>query len=70
MNKRPASQQSCDLVVFFNNLRQSKAILPRLPLVDTIVMSEGAAIFAIYFEEGKSRILEHVSAKQWTIARK
>lgn len=57
MNRRPASQQACDLVVFFNNLRQSKAILPRIALVDTLIMAEGAAVFAVYSEEGKVRML-------------
>ena len=53
-----------------NHLKHSKEGFPRLQLLDTVVLEEGQAAYAVFYEKGRVRTVERPGIKSWINDRK
>ena len=60
----------CDQVVVLNELQKNESNLPRFRFLDTVVLEQGEALYALYFQDGRARIAKDLSIKSWVLARK
>jgi hypothetical protein len=65
-----SSMTRCDQVVFLNQFQSSQSNLPRFRFLDTIVMENGEPAYAIYFQEGRAKVIQQVQIKSWIVERK
>ena len=70
LRRNPQSHSHSDQLTLLNHLKTSKEGFPKFMFLDTVVLEEGQAVYAVFFEKGRVRTVERPSIKNWITGRK